>query len=120
MRYLVSLLLSLYTIFSFAAASVQVTNPQKAIFVQPNAATITITLQSNPTTGYSWFLKGYNHFLVQPVSHSYTSPADNIPGAPGFETWNFTVTAEAFKVPQVTTVQLAYMRPWEPNNQQIQ
>src|SRR3990167_2548252 len=104
MRYLVGLLLLLYTAFSFAASSMQITDPQKAIFVQSKASTVKIILQSNPTTGYSWFLKRYNHFLIQPLSHTYMPPARNIPGAGGYDVWIFKAPADAFKVPQLITI----------------
>jgi len=72
-----------------------------------------IKLKSNPTTGYTWFLRGYNNDLLQPISHSFQAPDSTMVGAPGFELWTFKVKATAFVVPQQTSIRLAYSRPWE-------
>jgi inhibitor of cysteine peptidase len=74
----------------------------------------TIKLKSNPTTGYSWYLRDYNSNLVQPVKHSYEPAADKaLVGAGGSEVWIFKVKPAGFTVPQQTSVKLVYARPWE-------
>jgi inhibitor of cysteine peptidase len=72
-----------------------------------------IKLKSNPTTGYTWFLRNYNTDLLQPVSHSFQAPDTTMVGAPGFELWTFKVKPAAFVVPQQTSIRFAYSRPWE-------
>jgi inhibitor of cysteine peptidase len=72
-----------------------------------------IKLKSNPTTGYTWFLRNYNTDLLQPVSHSFQAPDTTMVGAPGFELWTFKVKSTAFVVPQQTSIRFAYSRPWE-------
>jgi inhibitor of cysteine peptidase len=72
-----------------------------------------IKLKSNPTTGYTWFLRGYNIELLEPVAHSFQAPDSTTVGAPGFELWTFKVKPSAFVVPQQTSIRFAYSRPWE-------
>jgi inhibitor of cysteine peptidase len=72
-----------------------------------------IQLKSNPTTGYSWFLRGYNSELIQPIKHQFQAPDTKLVGAPGFELWTFKVKAAGFVVPQQTLIRFVYARPWE-------
>jgi len=76
-----------------------------------------ITLDSNPTTGYRWFLVGYNQQFIEPLSHGFEKPskADKkaMLGAPGFEVWYFRVRKEAFTVPHMFNIEFVYKRPWE-------
>ena len=118
MRYLLLLLLCVTT-FSFATP-VNFSDPQKAIFVKKTAATVTITVKSNPTTGYSWFLKKYNHALIQPISRNYVAPSQKLPGAGGYEVWTFKINSTAFDVPQWLAISLAYARPWSPQSAKVQ
>lgn len=82
-----------------------------------------IKLKSNPSTGYSWFLRDYNANLITPIKREIDNPTKNSPikivGAPVYEIWTFKVNAAAFIVPQQTTLKLAYARPWE-NLDQVQ
>lgn len=80
--------------------------------------TLTLTLPSNPTTGYSWFLIAYNKSLLNLVSHKYTPSSatkngKQLVGAGGYETWQFKATQNALIAPQITYIKLAYTRPWE-------
>ena len=73
------------------------------------ADVIALTLESNPTTGYSWQVMEINNtVLVQDGEPEYKSDGQNIPGAGGTETFHFKTigTGEA-------TLVLGYMRPWE-------
>lgn len=93
-----------------------VSNPQKSITVTQNAPQFTITLSSNPTTGYSWYLSGYDSNLLNVVSHTYTSAANTkLIGAGGTETWVFSVKPAAFSAPHITTINLIYARSWDVN-----
>ena len=79
---------------------------------------VTVTLSSNPgSTGYSWFLAGYPHDLIKPLSAKYSPPANSkLIGAPGTMTWRFKVLSSAFTVPQVMRIKLVNMRPWAPKS----
>ncbi len=89
-------------------------DPLKTIIVKKSESTFSIILQSNPTTGYSWLLKGYDANLIKPVRHKFYPPENKrLVGAPGYEKWTFQVKAEGFVVPQLTSITLIYLRPWE-------
>lgn len=88
-------------------------NPAKPIVVQKSSPTFIILLQSNPTTGYSWFLKGYNAKYIKVVTHKFIPPQRRMMGAPGYQQWVFAVTPVAFKQAVTTSIRLVYMRPWE-------
>lgn len=94
-------------------AKVEFTSPKKAIFVKQEHPQFTITLQSNPTTGFSWFLSKYNQNLVEVISQKYVAPSSKLMGAPGYEVWTFQVTDAGFKVPQTMKIEMSYARPWE-------
>jgi len=87
------------------------TDPNKAIQVTRQSPRFSLTLRSNPTTGYSWFLVGYDHNLIAPVSNQFKADTSKV-GAPGKEIWTFKVKPEAFIVPQATELTLQYFRPW--------
>jgi len=73
--------------------------------------TLTITLPSNPTTGYSWQVTQIDlKTLKQQGEAEYRqSPGSkDLVGAGGTETFHF----EALQAGE-TTLQLAYHRPWE-------
>lgn len=77
-----------------------------------------IKLKSNPTTGYSWFLREYDRNLILPLRHKFEAPADKrLIGAPGYEIWTFRVKPEAFAVPQQMTIRFIYSRPWQGSEQ---
>ncbi|MCH9744506.1 MAG: protease inhibitor I42 family protein [Gammaproteobacteria bacterium] len=87
------------------------------ILVTKKKPTFTITLRSNPTTGYSWFLKKCNYHLIKPVSQKFMADRaalkKGIMGAPGLSVWTFRAQPAAFAVPQVTRLKWVSMRPWE-------
>jgi inhibitor of cysteine peptidase len=95
------------------AAEINYNDPNKAIIVTKTAPTFIITLQSNPSTGFSWFLTKYDQILIEPVGQKYYAPNVGRPGAGGYEQWTFKVKSEAFKVPQKTQLEMLYTRPWE-------
>jgi len=79
-----------------------------------------LKLKSNPTTGYSWFLREYDPNLIAPVRHSYQQPVKELIGSAGFETWMFRVKSAGFNVPQQTTIRMVYARPWQGNDNSTQ
>jgi inhibitor of cysteine peptidase len=71
-----------------------------------------ITLDSNPTTGYSWDLTTQlDADVVDLLHHSYQRDGGPRPGAGGTEIWTFDPLCAGF-----TTIVLRYRRPWEPND----
>ena len=72
---------------------------------------VTVTLVSNPTTGYSWqVMEIDNAILVQDGEPEYKqSPgAEGLVGAGGTETFRFKAVGTG-----ETKLGLGYMRPWE-------
>ena len=72
---------------------------------------VTVTLVSNPTTGYSWqVMQIDNSIFIQDGGPKYKeSPgAEGLVGAGGTETFRF----KAIRAGE-TSLELGYMRPWE-------
>lgn len=105
-------------VFAFAKQStIPIYNQEKTdIAVVPKQAQFTLRLKSNPTTGYRWFLRGYDEHLIEPVDHHFQAEENKkLIGAPGYELWTFRMTPLAFMVPRQTTIQMVYARSWEKN-----
>jgi len=75
-------------------------------------SSLTVTLCSNPTTGFQWespqitdqtVLEQVDHKLVMPESEPPPPP-----GTPGQEVWTFKALREG-----TSTISIAYSRPWE-------
>ena len=70
---------------------------------------ITLTFESNPTTGYSWQVMEIDSSVLTKIGEpEYKSDGMNIPGAGGTETFRFEADGAG-----ETTLVLGYMRPWE-------
>jgi predicted secreted protein len=70
--------------------------------------TITVTLDSNATTGYSWELKEIsNTGVLEKADNKYVAPTSNLMGAGGKEIWAFKVLAAG-----TTTLNMEYSQPW--------
>jgi len=72
---------------------------------------VTLTLASNPTTGYSWLVMEIDDtVLVQDGDPEYKpSPgSEGLVGAGGTETFRFKAVSAG-----ATSLNLGYMRPWE-------
>jgi inhibitor of cysteine peptidase len=83
------------------------------IVVNASQEKFTILLKSNPTTGYSWFLREYDANLIAPKNKVYVPGNKKLIGSSGHESWTFTVKRAGFVVPQQTTIRMVYARPWE-------
>lgn len=90
------------------------TEDKPVISVTAEHPQFVVRLKSNPTTGYSWFLRDYNSEFIKPIHHVFEAPANKkLMGAPGYEVWTFEVKPEAFTVPHQMVVRFAYVRRWE-------
>lgn len=88
------------------------TSNKKPIVVAQNQ-TFDITLQSNPSTGFSWKLADYQKPLVNFIGQKYSAPKNKkLMGAPGFETFTFQAKKGDYRVNQVGHIVLTYARPW--------
>ena len=72
--------------------------------------TLTVTLCSNPTTGFEWeSARISDQAVLQEVDHRFESPeAENIVGAAGKDVWTFRALKKG-----TSTVSMEYSRPWE-------
>jgi len=70
---------------------------------------LTVTLGSNPTTGFLWSEEAEisDESIVQQVSHIYIGSGTNVPGASGEEVWVFQGLKKG-----TTTIYMEYSRPW--------
>lgn len=74
-----------------------------------SGGTVVLSLDSNPTTGYSWQITNNDTQLLKPNGKpQYKGPKQSLPGAGGQQVFRFT-TAGTGK----TTLQLKYSRPFE-------
>src|SRR3990167_2982218 len=55
------------------------------IIVTKGQTSFTLQLKSNPTTGYSWFLRNYDANLLTPVKHEFQKSNQKLMGASGYE-----------------------------------
>jgi inhibitor of cysteine peptidase len=70
--------------------------------------TLTITLESNPTTGFRWELARISEGDVMELTGNEFKGAENgLVGAGGKEVWTFKALA-----PGKSTITLEYSRPW--------
>jgi inhibitor of cysteine peptidase len=125
---LLTILLIVFSVALFANGTTNMTSNAGEVYTEdkPNVAVspeqpiFIIQLKSNPTTGFSWFLREYDNHLIMPVKHSFQPPTKNLMGAPGFEFWTFRVMPAGFTVPQQTTIRMVYARPWQGSDSSTQ
>jgi predicted secreted protein len=72
----------------------------------------TVTLPTNSSTGYMWYLKNYDARLIILLRHNIQASKSAMAGAPGNEVWEFSVNPKGFVAPHMTMVQFEYARPW--------
>jgi inhibitor of cysteine peptidase len=73
--------------------------------------TVTITLDSNGTTGFQWNLVSEpDASVLELVASEYVEPEDGLVGEGGVEVWTFEAVATG-----ETALELAYARPFEPD-----
>ncbi len=124
-RFLIACCFGLFAMNSNAAVNDETnsySDPGKSILVERTIPQFSISLASNPTTGYSWHLLNYDRNLMMLTNHVYQAPTGNRPGAGGKETWTFQVNDEGFIAPQVGKITLLYARPWnlKDNSKQVE
>lgn len=83
------------------------------IVVNAKQERFSLQLKSNPTTGYSWFLREYDANLITPKNRVFAAGDRKLIGAGGHEVWTFVVKPAGFVVPQQTILRMVYARPWE-------
>ena len=111
MRYFLFLLAAFLTLaacfFSAQTMSASLNDRQAEVTV---GQTLSVTLPSNPTTGYSWIIASKPDFLELSGEEDYVPAQPQMAGSGGMSTWKFLV-----KAPGTGTLRFAYRRPWEHN-----
>ena len=74
-----------------------------------------ITLNSNPSTGYTWELKHYDTKFLKFNGKEYIKSKSGLIGSPGQERFNFTVLPLQPLEIQHTKITLYHSRQWEHN-----
>lgn len=71
---------------------------------------LTVTLCSNPSTGFQWAESAQidDQAVLEQLSYKYEAPEGDVPGAPGLAVWTFKALEEG-----QTTVSMEYSQPWE-------
>ena len=81
--------------------------------------TLVITLESNPTTGFSWALvANSDETVVGEVDHEYVADETGetpMVGSGGVENWTFKALAKG-----ESTISMEYSRPWEGGEKAVQ
>lgn len=68
-----------------------------------------IELESNPSTGYRWYLTSFNNKILKFVSSEFVpKTSSQIRGGGGMERFNFEAIKEG-----TTSIKLVYKRAWE-------
>jgi inhibitor of cysteine peptidase len=67
-----------------------------------------ITLESNPTTGFSWRVASHDRQYLQLLRHRFEKPDPPRPGAPGRQRFDFLPLKSG-----TTTITFHYQRPFE-------
>ena len=90
-------------------ASVDESDSGKQVEIWANGGLLTVTLESNQTTGYSWELKEISDpSVLQKTDSKYETPTSGLVGAGGKEVWTY----KALKA-GTTTLSMEYSQPWE-------
>jgi inhibitor of cysteine peptidase len=87
-------------------ASPQITHATSEVIQVGAGKTFTISLESNPTTGYMW-QPGFDSEFLELVGSNFVADSTLI-GAPGTETFEFRALTEG-----QAEVTMIYKRPWE-------
>jgi inhibitor of cysteine peptidase len=75
-----------------------------------------LTLASNPTTGYRWELADHlDEAIVKLVASEFKAPQTTLIGAGGQEIWTFRAAGRG-----ETVISLKYVRPWEQDGEPAQ
>lgn len=70
---------------------------------------LTVSLGSNPTTGYTWGEAAISDpAVIAQNSRNFIEPQSGTVGAPGKDVWTFTA-----KKAGTATIKMSYSRPWE-------
>jgi inhibitor of cysteine peptidase len=105
-----TILILLILLFSASFCLAQESKPAEVIDAQVNR-NFTITLPSNPTTGYQWQLaRPLNNKMIKLIGSEYIAEDTGLVGSGGKQVWKF----RALKAGSAA-IALKYVRPSEKN-----
>jgi len=80
-------------------------------------AVITLTLCSNPSTGFSWGEQAQisNKEVLKQISHKTVAATTSMPGAPATQVWTF----QALNAGS-SSASFSYSRPWEGGEKNVE
>ena len=94
--------------------------PPLVFFASVSKPEVTISFDANPSTGYQWYMKDTQSYLVDSVSYSYKQASEKPAlGQGGQAIWKLSLDAAAFEVPQRIDVSFFYQRPWVSSDDDI-
>jgi inhibitor of cysteine peptidase len=103
-----------------SSALADFSDPSKAILLTADHPSFTLTLKSNPTTGYRWVVRHYDRHLLSLLGQHFHAPNTQKMGAPGYVSFDFKAKPDAFVAAQKTKINLEYVRPWEAKTHDAQ
>lgn len=107
-----SIIIVLLAIFSFFAHGADV----MTVYVNPaKAKEFQVKLAANPTTGYQWNVKSYDHNILELADSKFIPPNTKLIGAGGEMVYTFKLV-EGKTLPKSTQLEFIYARSWEPNS----
>src|SRR3990167_3744633 len=81
-----------------------------ALVVTQYSPIVTITLPSNPTTGYQWQLIRWEEQYLSLLEHHYVPPQNHRVGAGNVEIWQFAVKPAAFEGSRLAVIKMQYQQ----------
>ena len=87
--------------------------PKKAIALRKGETEFTITLDSNPSTGFAWYYSPSTVDIIKLTSRKFVRTESDKIGSPGKEYWTFEVSTDRLVGPMIFNLNFAYMRAWE-------
>ncbi|MCP3679645.1 MAG: protease inhibitor I42 family protein [Gammaproteobacteria bacterium] len=103
------------------AAMSTVINCSQVATINADKPTYQLSLPSNLTTGFRWYLLPYNSNLIQISHYNYLHPKPSTPprvGVGGHEQWTIKLAPAAFAAPTLLKLRLAKARYWSIDHTQ--
>ena len=116
-RPLTGILIIAVSVVLFFVLFFSVRNTENSKVIEASVGkSFTITLDSNPTTGYQWQItRQLDTGLLKLVDSKYIAPKTGLVGAPGKEEWTFKATRAGKAI-----ISFDYVRPWEKDEMPAQ
>lgn len=103
------LILTAMMIWSFISVA-----GENMITLKQAQSLFSITVDANPTTGYSWSIKEMDKDNFRLLKKQYTAVNQGLIGSGGKTEFKFKVVNKAFK--GKSQIVLVYSRPWDPKS----